>query len=301
MSAPMYGPLRPTLYRFKLGEFEVMTVLDSFSARDGLGSVHGGGAKPGEVEALAKMNNIDPDRFEHPFVPTLVNTGKEVVLFDTGNGTLARDNEALKGRVPDGHLVERLAQAGYKPEDIDVVAFTHCHPDHIGANFTGGKPTFPKARYALAATEFDFWKKGEGISEARKPTKFQFDKLMAPLADKATFLKPGDEVVPGIRAVDVSGHSAGMTAYRLESGGKRLLIWGDTCLHYVCGVQRPDWTIGFDDNQQKAVETRKRMLAQLAKDKTMVVGFHMPFPSVGWIHETPGGHRWVAASYQMNL
>ena len=302
MTAEMKGPLRPTLYRFKLGDFEVMTVLDSFAVRDGLGGVHAGGAKPGEVEALAKANNIDPSKFEHPFVPVVVNTGKEVVLFDTGNGTLAKDNEALKGRVPDGHLVERMAQAGYKPEDVDVVAFTHCHPDHIGGNFTGGKPTFPNARYAITAAEFDYWKKGEGISEARKPTKFQFDKIMAPLADKCTFLKPGDEVVSGVRAVDCSGHSAGLTGYQIESGGKSVLLFADSFLHYVCGIQRPDWTIGFDDDQRKAVANRKKMLAMLAAEKMMAIGFHMPFPSVGWIDKTPdGGHRWVAAGYQMNV
>ena len=301
MPADMKGPLRPTLYRYKLGGFEVMNVLDSFAQRDGLGAVHGGGAKPGEVEALAKANNIPPDRFEHPFVPVLVNTGKQLILFDTGNGTLARDVEALKGRVPDGHLVERMAQAGYKPEDVDVVAITHCHPDHIGANFTGGKPTFANARYVIAAAEFDYWKKGENISDARKPTKMQFDRLMAPLAEKCTFIKPGDEVVPGIRAVDCSGHSAGLTGYHLESEGKNLLLFADSLLHYVCGVQKPEWTIGFDDDQQKAVANRKKILKMLAAERMMAVGFHMPFPSLGWIHETPMGYRWVAHSYQMNL
>lgn len=302
MTSALQGPLRPTLYRFKLGAFEMMNVLDSFAVRDGLASVHAGGAKPGEVEALAKANNIHPDRFEHPFVPVLVNTGKQLVLFDTGNGTLARDVEALKGRVPDGHLVERMAQAGYRPEDVDVVAFTHCHPDHIGANFTGGKPTFPNARYTLAAAEFDYWKKGENISDRRKPTKTQFDRLMAPLAERCTFLKPGDEVVPGVTAVDCSGHSAGLTGYHVESEGRRVLLWADTCLHYVCGVQRPDWTIDFDDDQQKAVATRKRILAMAAAEKCFVVGFHMPFPSIGWIDRmSDGTHRWVAAGYQMNV
>jgi glyoxylase-like metal-dependent hydrolase (beta-lactamase superfamily II) len=301
MPADMKGPLRPTLYRFKLGAFEMMNVLDSVAVRDGLGAVHGGGAKPGEVEQVAAMNNIDPDRFEHPFVPALVNTGKQVVLFDTGNGTLARDNEALKGRVPEGQLLKRLGEAGYKPEDIDIVALTHCHPDHIGGLMSAGNIVFPNARYVVAAAEFDYWKKGDNISDARKPTKMQFDKLMAPLADKTTFIKPGDEIVSGIRAVDAAGHSAGLTAFHIESQGKSLLLWADTCLHYVCGVQHPEWTIGFDDNQAKAVETRKRILAMVAAEKMFVVGFHMPFPSIGWVVQTPMGYRWVAHSYQMNL
>jgi glyoxylase-like metal-dependent hydrolase (beta-lactamase superfamily II) len=302
MTAEMKGQLRPTLYRFKLGEFEVMNVLDSFAVRDGLGEVHAGGAKPGEVEALAKKNNIDPTRFEHPFVPTLINTGKELILVDTGNGTLAQDNEALKGRVPAGQLLKRLGEGGYKPEDIDVIAITHCHPDHIGGILSAGKINYPNARYVIAAAEFDFWKKGEGISEARKPTKFQFDKIMAPLADKCTFIKPGDEIAPGVRAVDCSGHSAGLTGFQLESGGKSLLLWADSVLHYVCGVQRPDWTIGFDDNQQKAVENRKKILAMVHAEKMFAVGFHMPFPSIGWIDKAGDGtYRWVAHSYQMNV
>jgi len=69
----------------------------------------------------------------------------------------------------------------------------------------------------------------------------------------------------------------------------------------VCGVQHPEWTIGFDDNQQKAVETRKRILKMVSAEKMMVVGFHMPFPSIGWIIKTPMGYHWVAHSYQMNL
>jgi glyoxylase-like metal-dependent hydrolase (beta-lactamase superfamily II) len=302
MTSSLQGPLRPTLYRYKLGSFEMMNVLDSFAVRDGLASVHAGGAKPGEAEALAKTNNIDPNRFEHPFVPALVNTGKQVVLFDAGNGSLARDIEALRGRVPDGHLVERMGEAGYRPEDIDIICLTHCHPDHIGGLLSGGKVVFPNARYVIAAAEFDYWKKGENISEARKPTKMQFDRIVAPLAEKMTFIKPGDEIVSGIRAVDASGHSAGMTAFHIESEGKSVLLWGDTCLHYVCGVQRPDWTIGFDDDPQKAIATRKRILAMTAAEKMFVVGFHMPFPSLGWIDTaSDGSHRWVAASYQMNV
>jgi len=125
---------------------------------------------------------------------------------------------------------------------------------------------------------------------------------MAPLADKCSFLKGGDEVASGVRAVDCSGHSAGLTGFQIESGGKSVLLFADSFLHYVCGIQRPDWTIGFDDDQQKAVANRKKMLAMLSAEKLMAIGFHMPFPSIGWIDKmTDGGHRWVAASYQMNV
>ena len=61
-----------------------------------------------------------------------------------------------------------MAQAGYKPEDVDVVVITHGHPDHIGGLTKGGQPVFPNARYVFGAAEFDFWNKGENMREARK-------------------------------------------------------------------------------------------------------------------------------------
>jgi len=75
----------------------------------------------------------------------LVNTGRELVLFDTGNGNLSRDIEAMRGRLPPGELLQRLADLGHKPEDIDVVVTTHGHPDHIGGLIDQGKPVFPNA------------------------------------------------------------------------------------------------------------------------------------------------------------
>ncbi|MDP1911659.1 MAG: MBL fold metallo-hydrolase, partial [Hyphomicrobium sp.] len=140
MSAPMQGDLQPTVYRFKLGGFEVATVLDSKGIREGLSPLYGANASASEVHALAHANNIDPHRLEHPNIPTLLNTGKELILFDTGNGMLPRDHEQLRARMPMGNLATRLAQLGYSPEDIDVVVLTHGHPDHIGGLTDGGKP-----------------------------------------------------------------------------------------------------------------------------------------------------------------
>ena len=91
MVASLQGELQPTIYRFKLGGFEVATVLDAKAIRDGLHPHYGANASVEEVHALARANNIDTQRFEHPNIPTLVNTGKHLVLFDTGNGAVPRE------------------------------------------------------------------------------------------------------------------------------------------------------------------------------------------------------------------
>jgi glyoxylase-like metal-dependent hydrolase (beta-lactamase superfamily II) len=297
----MQGEMQPNIFSFKLGGFEVATIMDSKVIRTGLTPSFGGEAAAAEIKALAAVNRIDADRYEHPFTPTLVNTGKELVLFDSGNGSLSAECEQLKGRLPPGNLVVRLAQAGYKPEDVDVIIITHGHPDHIGGLTKGGQPVFPRARYVFGAVDFDFWKKGENVREARKLNRELYVKICLPLADRATFIKPGDEVVSGIRAVDAYGHSPGLLAFHIESEGKRLLNWADTCNHYVVAIQRPDLHLDVDDEKDKAVATRKRILDMVASERLMVAGFHMPFPGLGWIEKTGGAYRWVPHSYQLNL
>jgi glyoxylase-like metal-dependent hydrolase (beta-lactamase superfamily II) len=299
--AAKQGELQPTIYRFKFGEFEIANIMDSKVVREGLHPSFGGERPVAEMQDLAAQNRIDPQRYEHPFIPTLVNTGRELILFDTGNGALRREHEQLRNRSVDGHLVERLAQAGYQPGDIDVVVITHGHPDHIGGLTEGGKPVFTNARYVFGATEFDFWKRGENVREARKFNRELFMRIAVPLADRATFIKPGDEVAPGIRSLDVSGHSPGMMAYHVESQGKQLLIWADTCGHYIVSFQRPEWLLDVDDDKEKAVATRKRMLDMVATDRLFVAGFHMPFPGLGLVEKSASGHRWVPVGYQLNL
>src|ERR1044072_3336853 len=126
-------------------------------------------------------------------------------------------------------------------------------------------------------------------------------KICVPLADRSTFIKPGDQVASGITAVDAAGHSPGLLAFHIESNGKRLLISADAFTQYVMAVQRPDWHFEMDDDKDQAVATRKRMLDMLAGGKQKVARFHMPFPGVGWIERAQGGYRWVPASYQFSL
>src|SRR3546814_20968140 len=83
------------------------------------------------------------------FAPVVVNTGRELILFDTGNGA---------GRRPDaGSLRSMLGAAGYTPEQNDVVVLTHFHPDHIGGNIEDGKQALANPRYVRSAAEYDFW------------------------------------------------------------------------------------------------------------------------------------------------
>lgn len=291
-AAPMLGVRRPQVYRFKLGSFEITNILDGVRVGPGPHPTFGQDQKAEAVHALMRANALPTTSFDHHFVPTLVNTGKALVLFDTGNG---------KGRIATaGNLRDLLPVAGYTPEQVDVVVITHGHPDHIGGLVHDGKAAFPNARIVFGEVEFDTWRKGM-VREARKANLALFRKIAIPLADKATFLKPDGEVVPGIRAVNAFGHSPGMLAFHVESDNQRLMIWGDVANHYVVSIQRPEWATGFDDVADAAIASRKRILDMVATDKIPVAGFHMPFPSLGWVEKAGTSYRWVPASYQFNL
>lgn len=293
--------VRPNCYQFSFGNFRIAIFLDGVVIREGLPQSYSGEGAAQTVQALAELNHIDPNRYEHPFTPMLVDTGRQTILFDTGSGSLSQDYDQLRGRLPAGALVERMQSIGYKPEDIDTVVITHGHFDHIGGLMRGGQPAFPNASYVIGAAEFDFWKRGENISDARKFNRELFMKIVGPLAEKTRFIQPGEDIVSGIRAVDASGHSAGMMAYLLESGGKRLLNWADTCGHYAISIQRPDLYLDVDDDKPKAAATRQRLLDMAATESLFVSGYHMPFPGIGLIERRPTGFFWVPHSYQFNL
>lgn len=291
-AAPMLGAVRPTVYRFKLGGFEVTNILDGYVQGNGPHPSYGNNQPAEAVQAYASAHGLPPTRMENIFVNTIVNTGKELVLFDTGNG---RERATTVGHLPD-----RLVSAGYKPEDIDVVVVTHGHGDHIGGLMANGKPVYPNARYVFSDREFDFWTKAD-VPEARKANRDLFMRVAAPLAEKATMLKADGEVVSGIRAVAAYGHTPGMLAFHIESEGRRLLNWADTANHYVMSVQQPDWHSAADHDKEAGAANRRRIFDMVSADRIPVIGYHMPFPSVGWVEKTSTSYRWVPASYQLNL
>jgi glyoxylase-like metal-dependent hydrolase (beta-lactamase superfamily II) len=294
MPSEMKGVLRPSIYRFRLGGFEITNILDGVTQRDGPHPMFGADQPAEAVRDLAVANRLPPSCFEHSYTPTVVNTGRELVLFDTGNGPPRRG--AGLGRLGAG-----LEAAGYARDDIDIVVITHCHPDHIGGLLEGDEPAFPNARHVFGEVEFDFWRRGKDVPQSRKATHELFLRVALPLANEASLIAPDQELVPGIRSVEAFGHSAGQLAYRLESDGQRLLLWADVANHYVVSLQRPEWHVQVDDDKERAAATRLRILDRAASERLWAIGYHMPFPAVGAVERTQGGYRWVPASYQLNL
>jgi len=266
--------------RFKLGSFDVTTLLAGSSLAETPQEIFGLNASPEEFAAISTENFIPADRTQFFFNPTLVNTGAELVLFDTGlsaEGTLAA-----------------LTAAGYSPEMVTMVVLTHMHGDHIGGlmGADGATPTFANARYVTGAVEHNYW---SGAANEG------FDKNVRPLNDKMTFLDDGASPVSGITAVAAFGHSPGHMVYQVESDGQRLMVTADTANHFVWSLQKPDWEVVFDADKAAAAAARRAVFGQIAADRIPFIGYHMPFPGLGYVEAQGDGFRYIPATYQMML
>ena len=291
---PMSALMASGFSRFKLGTFEVTVLQDGFRPVEGPQSIFGTNTTKEEVEGLLKANFLPLDKMQFTFAPVLVNTGTDLVLFDTGNGEGGREGGV-------GRMLENLKGSGYTPEQVSIVVITHMHGDHIGGIMEGGKPAFPNAKYVLGQAEYDFWKDEKLIGSPAEGGHKGVVAKIVPLADKATFIADGATVASGITAIAAPGHTGGHMVFNVESGGKNLMLTADTANHFVLSLQRPDWEVKFDMDKAMAAASRKKVFDRIATDRIPFIGYHMPYPSVGFIEKAGEGYRFVPESYQLDL
>jgi len=90
-------------------------------------------------------------------------------------------------------------------------------------------------------------------------------------------------------------------AYMLESDGKSLLIAADFANHPVFSLEQPDWEVKFDMDKPAAAATRRKLLDMLAADATPFIGYHMPFPAMGYVEKRGDGYGYIPESYQLRI
>lgn len=279
---------------FALGEMTVTTILDGLLIRDNPASIFGIDQSAETVAALCRDNELPADRFVHCFVPTLVRSGGEVILFDTGFGPAGRANGQ-------GQLAARLGEVGLTRQDVTRVVMTHMHVDHVGGLMEEDGPAFPAAEIVCVREEFDFWLDDARLGSPVEAGAQAVQRNLGPLRERVRFVADGEAVSPGITAVAAFGHSPGHTAYMLESAGKRLMLTADTANHYALSLQRPDWQVLFDMDKAKAAASRHRIFGMLADEHIPFIGHHMPFPSAGYVSRTDEGFRYMPMTYQLDL
>ncbi len=264
----------PDVFRFRIGTLDAAALKDGDIDAANDGKTFGVGQPTEQVAALLAAAGQPSDVLHLSIQPLLVRSGTRILLFDTG---AADASFARAGRLP-----ATLRAAGVEPSQVSDVFISHRHPDHVGGLLTReGALAFPNATIHLTAPEWEALKQDRDAAA-----------LVAAITPKVAAFQPGAALLPGVvTAVPVDGHTPGHSAYEIASGDERLLYIGDSAHHFVVSVQRPEWTVQYDENAPLAQPSRRALLRRAADDNLRIYAVHFPFPGLG--HINPQGDSFV--------
>ena len=288
---PTVTNLAPGVSRVSVGKYTVTSVPDGVAERP-LTEAFVRNVPLAQVQAALAEAGLPTDKVTIPFTPFVVDTGKQKVLLDGGNGSF--------GAATAGKLLDSLAKAGIKPEQIDVVIISHFHGDHInGLRGKDGQLTFPKAKIMVPAPEWAWWMddaRMNALPEAQRGNFQAVRRVFGPNAAAIERFEPGRELVPGIRSMPAFGHTAGHTTFMIESDGQKMLYWADTTSIAQLFVRNPDWAVMFDADAEAARKVRRQLMEMAVKDDLLVAGYHLTLPGIGRLKPRGTGYEFVPVS-----
>jgi len=274
-------------YTMKLGAYTIVALSDGvfdLASDPLLIETH-----PGQARSLLERAQL-PAAIPTTVNAYLIDTGSRRILVDAGAG-------ALQGPGL-GKMQAHLNAAGYTPQSIDDILLTHLHPDHVGGISTGDRAVFPNAVVHVEAREAQFWLDVTHVAKVDASVQAAFDGAVASLKPyirdgRMKTFRAGQAPIAGIASVDTRGHTAGHVAYRVQSRGETLLLWGD--LLHVAAVQFPvpAVTIRYDSTPATAKASRERAFADAAKRGYWVAAAHVAFPGIGRLRHDAHGYTWV--------
>jgi len=283
--APAAPPPTLPFHRTRVGALAVTVVNDGSNWRPDATAGFVLNAQPEEVRAVLAAQGITNPILPNSFNVTLVQTGGQTVLLDTGRGG--------PGLVP-----ANLVAAGTPLASVDRVVITHFHGDHIGGLIQAdGSATFPRARLSVPAGETAYWTDAGEESRApanRRPGFALVRRVFAAYEGRIDQVAPGATVAPGVTAVASFGHAPGHTSYLIADGGQQLMVIGDVTTSAELFLPRPDWYPGFDMDPPTAIATRRALMDRLVTDRIPMVAYHFAMPGIGRVEKTGAGYRFIA-------
>lgn len=227
----------------------------------------------------------------------ILKSENKTILVDTGLGPYSHNLDTLQEShvsLESGLLKSAFQSIALKPEDIDFVAITHLHMDHVGWNFTqegtGLVPTFPNARYLIPLADWRLFKR----SASNKRFSY-IEEQVIPLEKLGCLelFESEKEITASITAIPTPGHTPGHTSYLIDSDGEMGIVSGDI-IHVPAQVQEPEWSPRADMKPNLAVKSRMDILEKLEHDTGLLISGHFPQPGFGRLLRLEGKRYWQA-------
>ena len=208
--------------------------------------------------------------------PILIQTGKELILLDTGLGWGLDNSSEYKNT---SNLVTNLDIFGFSPDDVTHVVLSHLHFDHAaGSTFVGSelktRPTLPNANYFVQKLEWLYAIESSTSKSSISHADYNMDEMYKLHAEDRLVLITDTyfELLPGITLIHTGGHTPGHQIVKIQSNDEIGYYLGDLVpselhLNNYC-VDR------LDTDPAQAKKAKTLILHQAAKETATLFFYH---------------------------
>ena len=243
-----------------------------------------------------KTNPADSkNRIEMSARCLLIEDGDKLILVDAGLG----DKQSEKffshySRSGDASLVGSLNSAGFSPNDITDVLFTHLHFDHCGGatKREGDKivPVFPNARFFCSKSH---WEWATVSPNPREKASFLQENLLPLMESGQLTLYDSDDsgICPelGLDLLLVNGHTEKMALPKVKYQGKTILFASD--LVPTAGHIPVPYLMGYDVRPLITMDEKSSILKSAVEQNTLLFMQHDPYNEIVVLKDTEKGVR----------
>ncbi len=203
--------------------------------------------------------------------------GEKNVLIDLGYGP---HNENGAGRMVGGNLLGALESLGMAPHDVDVIALSHLHPDHVGwLGNEHGQAVFPNAEVIVGSQDWDYFVESDPAYSAGPalPLEPHIRETLIVLAERGRveLLDSDASITPYVTRIAAPGHTPGHSVFAVHDGGARAVLFGDA-MYCAEQLTNTDWGAMTDVDHALAETTRERLARDLDAHGGVGLGCHFP-------------------------
>ena len=260
-------------FRTTVGSVELVSLSDGFPTRSPIAVF-----PDSTLEQWREFPGLldSDDQVHSRYGNVAVRSGGKLIIVDTGL------------QASDGVLLDDMREKGVDRDAVDIVLFTHLHPDHVGWNLTDGRPTFPKARYLVPKSDWDYWTHPSVLENAEHITN-----QVLPLQELNIMdLIEGEyKITDELTTVPTPGHTPGHISMVITSQGERGYILGDVANNLV-QAHYTDWCPIFDIDPDMARKTRHGVFDTLEAEEVLIYAGHFPDPGFGHLVRIEGRRMW---------